>query len=456
MIQNEIQILTELDHPNIVKIYEYFETDDKFYMVMELFKGKPLFKNIKLFRHNEEKCAEILYQLLRALNYIHQKGIIHMDIKAENILYLNGEIKVIDFGLSCFNSYKKKLNKMIGTKIYFAPEVMKHNYSYKCDIWSSGVLLFALLTAKMPFDGGSDQMIFNNIKNKKFNYNLKKDTRISWEAKEFVKLMLTIDPEKRPPANTLLSHKFLQKRPKLEFKGSSIRLLQNVNQFHLKNKLQRRIYYFFVHNMVLQKEHEKFGKVFRQLDKDGDGELSRSEIQEGFKILGKEESTEELDRIFEIIDVDGDGAISYTEFVAAAFEKTEFLKEDRISQFFQALDSKKVGAIRIDDIIQTIDPSEDINLKEMRALFKKYDVNQNNKIEFNEFKNMMKQLIPQAQRKKSKKAHKNGSSRNMKVGSQRNVSGRSKRRLSVRGTRRSLHNTGVRTPQRSERRITAG
>ena len=455
-IKNEIAILSELDHPNIVKIYEFFENHQFFYIVMELVKGRPLFRKIKEICGREDKSAGILYQVLRTLNYIHQKGIVHMDIKAENILYADGEVKVIDFGLSTFFDSNKKMNKQIGTKLYFAPEIIRKSYTFKCDIWSAGVILFALLTGKMPFDGDTDQTIFNNILNMNFKYNISKDKRVSEEAKELIDLMLTFDQEKRPPANALLSHRFFNKRPKVEMAGSNLRVLQNLNRFQIKNKLQERIFYYFVHHMVTRKEHEKFGKVFRTLDKDGDGELSRSELEEGFKKLGKNLPAEEVDRIFNLIDVDGDGSISYTEYVAAAFDKTEFLKETRLRRFFDILDSDKSGSITLTDFTGIIGQSSNFSEREMGNIFRKYDVNHDNKMDFQEFKVMMGQLVPGNKKKKKKKrgsdrkitrdSKKRGSDKkvtrdSMKKGSERKVLRDSRTKPSGYGRRSSQNST---------------
>ena len=162
----EVTILQNLDHPNLPRVYEFFEDDTSFYIVLEYCKGGDLFDRIvELQRFEESQAAEIMSQLLSGVNYLHSKGIIHRDIKPENILLSDRKsllLKIIDFDTATFfgTDYKRE---MFGTPLYMAPEVVKGKYNEKCDLWSCGIVLYILLNGSPPFDGRDDS-IFKLLK----------------------------------------------------------------------------------------------------------------------------------------------------------------------------------------------------------------------------------------------------------------------------------------------------
>ena len=157
-IKNEIEVLKSLSHPNIMKIYEFYSNEESYFLVNEYIKYGELSNKIKQ-TFSELQISVIIFQILKGLSYIHSHNIIHRDIKLENIMIsdienilINGKIeqfywiKIIDFGIAKFTSSNKKEKGMTGTLYYMAPEVIKQNYDYKCDIWSVGVILYILLT----------------------------------------------------------------------------------------------------------------------------------------------------------------------------------------------------------------------------------------------------------------------------------------------------------------------
>lgn len=136
MIVNEISIIKELDHPNILKVYEAYESKESLYIVTELITGGELFEEISNRNHfSESDAATIIKQVLEAVAYCHGSNIVHKDLKPENIM-LHGKdtvdyVKVIDFGTAQKFDSSKKMNKVIGTPYYVAPEVLKGEYDQK-------------------------------------------------------------------------------------------------------------------------------------------------------------------------------------------------------------------------------------------------------------------------------------------------------------------------------------
>lgn len=121
----------------------------------------------------EREAATLFKQIMSAICYCHSQGICHRDLKPENLLFLNNEdnspLKVIDFGLSkIHNKGDSKMTTKVGTAYYVAPEVLKGDYDEKCDIWSTGVILFIILCGEPPFNGPNDNEIYRKIQKKSF------------------------------------------------------------------------------------------------------------------------------------------------------------------------------------------------------------------------------------------------------------------------------------------------
>ena len=171
LIQSEINILSKLDHPNVVKYFGTFEDDFYLHIMMEYLQGHDLFKIITLkdYTKIEEKdMSEIIYQLFKTLIFLHTKNIVHRDIKPENILFSNKKdystLRIIDFGLA---TQTVKDTKSVGTPYYMSPELIDGISVPKSDVWSVGVIMYQMLTGKFPFNSSGDKNnLLDNIKKK--------------------------------------------------------------------------------------------------------------------------------------------------------------------------------------------------------------------------------------------------------------------------------------------------
>jgi len=147
---NEVNILRDLDHPNIMKIMEFYQDSKAFYIVSEFYNGGELFEKIVNSKNfNEKQAATTIKQILSAVNYCHQNNIVHRDLKPENILFESKKddatLKIIDFGTSKYYDPNTRMSQKFGTPYYIAPEVLRRKYTEKCDIWSCGVILYISL-----------------------------------------------------------------------------------------------------------------------------------------------------------------------------------------------------------------------------------------------------------------------------------------------------------------------
>jgi calcium-dependent protein kinase len=205
-IINEINLLKSLDHPNIMKIYEYFADEQQFYIVSEYCEGGELFDFIQSRgTMNETIIAKIFHQIMSALLYCHNHQIIHRDIKPENLLLKEQiesddsdfDIKLIDFGASLQIDNKKKANQVVGTPYYVAPEVLMGSYDSKCDIWSAGVILYIMLCGYPPFYGDNDDEILQKVILGDYQMEGEEWDQVSQDAKDLIRKTICFDSRNR-------------------------------------------------------------------------------------------------------------------------------------------------------------------------------------------------------------------------------------------------------------------
>ena len=209
-VNNEIEILKNIDHKNIIKLIEVIDLKDYILIIQELFIGISLgqyhnkyWKTEDLTKKKEKVYKLILTKIFSAMNYLHKKGIAHLDIKLENILINDKlDLKIIDFGFAIYDP-KNALNTFFGgTPNYMSPEiVLKRPYiSVLSDIWSLGVLVFKLFCNEYPFKGLTEKDLYNSIKKGKFRIKC----FVNYDVKKIINSMLVLEPNKRLNCESLL------------------------------------------------------------------------------------------------------------------------------------------------------------------------------------------------------------------------------------------------------------
>ncbi|CAK82168.1 unnamed protein product (macronuclear) [Paramecium tetraurelia] len=196
-VTREIQILKKVRHPNLVQLYEIIETPKQLFLVMEYVNGGELFDYIvQNQRIKDVEAIRFYSQLISGIEYLHKLQIVHRDLKPENlILEGRGKIKIIDFGLSNFYHQDELLKTACGSPCYAAPEMIagkKYN-GLHIDIWSSGVILFAMMAGYLPFEDPNTSQLYKKIMAGEFKF----PKYISGEAKDLIKNILNVDPQKR-------------------------------------------------------------------------------------------------------------------------------------------------------------------------------------------------------------------------------------------------------------------
>ena len=223
LAKTEIDILKICQHPNIIKIYDIFDTADNIYIVMEFCHGVDLFSYIEKtdYKLPELRACEIIHKLSMAIYYIHSYGIIHRDIKPTNILMTDeskdADIRLLDFGLSKIIGYNQKCTEPYGTLCFVAPEVLRGKpYDKSVDIWSIGIITFLLLCGYLPFyDKNNNKEIRRQTIHDPVPFRNDIWSKLSNEAKQFVEGLLKKNPEERLTINQVLEHPWIKKFSKV-------------------------------------------------------------------------------------------------------------------------------------------------------------------------------------------------------------------------------------------------
>ena len=352
----EVDIISGLDHPNIIKFYETYHDEYFFHIVMELCQGKEVFDKIANNGYmHERKVVNIIFKVLLAIAHCHIRGITHRDLKPENILFEtlkpDAEIKLIDFGLS--RKYKKdeKMHTILGTPYYVAPEVLKGEYDEKCDIWSIGAMTYLMLCGDPPFTGKSNNEIFKKIVKNDVIFNPYKWKNISNNAKDFVKLCLNKKASERPSASKAIDHPWFSNVVKEthSLKNLPKNILLNIKNFNIVDKFKQIIIRYLI-NRMRGDEINIYKKAFYALNYYHNGWIEPSELKKGYILSNIDITDEEINYIYSIIVSPQKGGIDYSEFLMAGIDKKQLFTNNNIEKAFNYFDINKSGYIEYEDL----------------------------------------------------------------------------------------------------------
>ena len=350
----EVDIISGLDHPVIIDFYETYQDEFFFHIVMELCKGKEVFQKIASEgKIEEKKVAIVINKVLNAIAYCHSRGITHRDIKPENILFetneQNSEIKLIDFGLSRKYSVDQKMHTILGTPYYIAPEVLKGNYDEKCDIWSIGALTYIMLSGEPPFKGKSNNEIFMKIIKDPIKFNPYKWNNLSENSKNFIKLCLNKDPNKRPNAVEALGHVWFNSIEISSPKNITQDILNNIKNFSIKQQFKK-IVLRYILSTLNETELKKYKRAFYAIDFKHNGTILKEELKKAFEI-GKIEITDDnINKVYKLCDENQKGSLDYTDFLMCAYDKKYLLTDKKLNLACQYFDVDNSGIIEIHDV----------------------------------------------------------------------------------------------------------
>ena len=410
--QNEIKILSMVDHPNIVRLFEVIEDDKYFNLFQELCTGGELLSKVQK-PLKEKEIAKIFKQIMSAIAYCHEKGIVHRDMKLENILFSteseDSPIKIIDFGLSVLLGKKdvkenevtdlkkygfKRMTTKVGTIYYMSPEVIKGNYDEKCDIWACGVILYTLLAGYPPFNGQTDKDIYNMISKMSFDFEQPVWKGVSKYAKELIKKMLS-PAKSRYTAEEVLNSKWLSVKTKKNDEKINYYLdYKHIEKYKSYNKFKQAIL-TFIASRLSSEESDKIRNIFCSIDESQKGFITYEDFSNYLinecNIDEFSDKQNEIKKAFKSVDIDQNNAIDYTEFLAANIDDNIYLKEEKLKEAFRKFDLEDVGYIKKEDIIRVLklDNLEDKD-KIANKIIEENDFDKDGKINFNDFMTAMK------------------------------------------------------------------
>ena len=460
-LRREVNILSEMMHPSIIRLYETLETSTHLYIAQEMCTGGELFDAVIACEgdggFDERDAAAVLRMAMEGLEHCHSRSVVHRDLKPENFLLAEQlkkhrkpgdpfpQVKMIDFGLAEHHKYGENFQLRAGTPYYMAPEVLNKSYGLECDLWSMGVILYILLSGYPPFYGDTDAEIYSaihrgvpsNFGNKVESWlanSLGEDHLLPVKATDepewadfdeffpknewrsvsagsidLIRKLLITDPKKRLTAKQALEHPWIVSRgprkPSPLKKGvfDSLRKFTGLDKF---KKVAKKL----IAASLPQKDIEGLFQAFKDADSDGNGVLTADELRVVIhQHLSKPgvsamDIDEQFAKLIDALDIDGDGTIGYHEFIAATMETKHWATADRLESAFHALDT---------DGSEYLDPNEiklalggDDDDKTVEDIMRRFDKNNDGKIDIHEFKEMMME-----QEKKSRQYMTRGSTR---------------------------------------------
>lgn len=350
VLKREIDILKEVNHPNIIRLIEVHEDTKYLHLITELCTGGELFDRIIAKTQSpeghfsEKDAANLIRCIFDAIAYCHdEKQIVHRDLKPENFLFASNAddapVKIIDFGLSRHEVNPGSLMKTkVGTPYYVAPEVLKRKYNKSCDIWSIGVITYILLCGYPPFYGDSDNQIFDSVRAGKFDFPSPEWDSVSDDAKDFICALLKKNPSDRLTASQALQHSWITVYANNADRRADLR--------HGKRRSQ-----LFTRYMGMQKlkkaglgiiathlnptEVGNLGEIFKSINLDKDGSMSLKDLDSALTAENfSPDLLQRLRNLREDLSLTGDERLNWKDFLAAMMDKSLLMKEDKIRMAF--------------------------------------------------------------------------------------------------------------------------
>jgi calcium-dependent protein kinase len=347
-LDREIQLMFKLDHPYIVRLYEVFEDSQNIHLVTEYCSGGGLFEEIVAKgRFQEQEAARLMYKMLLAVNHLHHLNVCHRDLKPENFVFEDttpsADLKLIDFGISSKifvdNSEQKTV---VGTPNYMAPEVLQGEYGPMCDMWSVGVILYAMLSGQLPFSADTPPEILERARSGDYSVSSEPWKRVSPQAIDLVKKLLNVNPKGRLTAKEALQHEWFSQAP-TRF-PITLSLIDAFRNYKAKSRFQAEAHYILTKfvNLVHNRDVKD---TFMSLSREQTGYLCSDEVNRGLAEAEHVLTTSQLAELIRNVNFKNDGRVSYSDFLASVMIPRGLLDDDMIWCAFVFFDVDNTGSI---------------------------------------------------------------------------------------------------------------
>jgi calcium/calmodulin-dependent protein kinase I len=264
-LKDEIQVLRELQHPHIIRLYDVFEEKDFWYLVTEKMMGGELFDRIVAKSYyNEKEARDVCKILFQAIGHCHHNAVAHRDLKPENLLLRSetndSEIKIADFGFAKKVLTPNSLTTQCGTPGYVAPEILEGvAYDTKSDMWSLGVIVYILLGGYPPFIEQNQRELFRKIRKGHYEFHEEYWGSVSADAKDLISCLLTVSPSKRLSADEALRHKWMTQDDSVLAKQDLGTNLSELRKYNAKRKFKAA-----VNAVILAQKLTSLGDNFKE------------------------------------------------------------------------------------------------------------------------------------------------------------------------------------------------
>lgn len=366
-IKQEFDFLKELDHPNLIKVYDMFEAKVDFHIVTDLYGGGDLIDYLEERKKLTEKDVQVfMNKLLSCIEYLHDsKLMVHRDLKLENVLLDEekdlADMKLIDFGLARHFQQGDTFFELVGSTAYVAPQVIEGEYTQKCDIWSCGVIAYCLLCGYTPFEGYDDGQTLQAILVGRFDFADPAWDPISQEGKDFICNLLAYEEKERPSANQALRHPWLtgfrasNKNSTKQIEESLKDSIQGLKRFRSKGcKLKQAACAIMASQVLKKKEKEAINADFQVMNKSLSGTITKNDLKQALVDVNADSSPQAVNAIMEQVNFSGTGAISYSEFAIAMMFEKEMVDDKMLRHVFNMLDHDNDAHISTKDLQATL------------------------------------------------------------------------------------------------------
>jgi len=404
LFHREVEILRKLDdsHPNIVVLEGAYKDKNNFFIVTTYLSGGELFDRIveqaSKADFNEKFCANIIQMMLSALQHLHSFNIVHRDLKPENFVFetkhRNSNIRMIDFGsaIICEES-PAKYREICGTPYYMPPEAVKNaerdvEELKRGDMFAIGVITYIMMSGRPPFAGKTDDEIFKKII--KGTYDLPQHVTWSTGLKAFVHRCLQTEPLARFAVDEALYDTWVTGTT-ASSDAFDLQVLGSLRKFVKESRLQKAIVGLMVRH-VDGKDEENLSRMFKRLDKDGNGKISEHEMEVSLIDDGMygPQAKLEAQKILKDCDENKDGSINFDEFVSARARNKLSTDLKVLHAVFQLLDENRDGSVDKNELCQIFTPKDEsgnggLGDADIVHMIEEVDTDKDGKISLEEF-----------------------------------------------------------------------
>lgn len=404
LMRRELDVLQSVDHPNIIRLYETYEDEKYLHIVSELCTGGELLDHLlKKGLLPEAETAQLLRRLFSGVHHLHTLKIVHRDLKPDNVLFSNtqtlSDIKLADFGLSCkFLNEETKLNSLVGTPYYVAPEVITGSYSSQCDVWSLGVMMYFLLSGLQPFASQGVRETMHLIVSGKYDFIAPVWRQISSDAEDLIRKMLVLDPATRLTIPQILEHSWFTTALSPKPSAVPMAMLTSLKQSKAQNRLVKETVKLLV-CYTTSEDIAQLTEVFHMLDTEQTGFITVSSLETALQRCGVQLALGEVqsNSYIEIIAANdyGSGHIKYSDFLASILSMQNFLNEESIWAAFKHFDTvfftqTNSGFINSGSIKSALEENScNLSDAELEQILSEFNLTKDSNLDFETYRKMI-------------------------------------------------------------------